>query len=155
MRRVVNYIRVGYSTTSYAMWLLCRDIRRKPLAQLVDILWQKLATDDVTFDGSPAKGRGGIGELALNQFSRRYIFHLLARLTAFTEAGSVAGSVDKYVDREVKNPFDISTSGRRTFPATAIFSLRPKTSSNGGITLPPCCCCPRDMKPKPPSQAIR
>jgi uncharacterized protein with ParB-like and HNH nuclease domain len=108
MRRVVNYIRVGYSSTSYAMWLLCRDIRRKTLPELVAILTQKLAADDVTFKGSPARGRGGIGDLALNQFSRRYIFHLLARLTAATEAGSGrTDSFDKYVDRSVKNPFDI------------------------------------------------
>lgn len=108
MRRVVNYIRVGYSSTSYAMWLLCRDIRQKSLGELVDILSQKLAADDVTFNGSPAKGRGGIDELALNQFSRRYIFHLLARLTSFTEAGS--GRVDSFdtlVDRKASNPFDI------------------------------------------------
>jgi hypothetical protein len=108
MRRVVNYIRVGYSSTSYAMWLLCRDIRRKPLTELMETLSKKLADDDVTFKGIPAKGRGGIGELALNQFSRRYIFHLLARLTAFTEAGSGRADLfDKYVDRAVKNPFDI------------------------------------------------
>ncbi|MFC1848389.1 DUF1524 domain-containing protein, partial [Chloroflexota bacterium] len=108
MRRAVNYIRVGYSSTSYTMWLLCRDIRRKTLAELVEILTQKLADDDVTFNGSPAKDRDGIGALALNQFSRRYIFHLLARLTAFTESGSGRSvSFDKYVDRTVKNPFDI------------------------------------------------
>ncbi len=108
MRRTVNYIRVGYSSVSYAMWLLCRDIRRKSLPELVEILDQKLATDDVTFKGSPSKGRGGINELGLNQFSRRYIFHLLARLTAVTEAGSGRGdSFDKYVNRAVKNPFDI------------------------------------------------
>ncbi|MEK6785506.1 MAG: DUF262 domain-containing protein [Nitrospirota bacterium] len=108
MRRVVNYIRVGYSSTSYAMWLLCRDIRRKPLAELVDVLSRKLAEDDVTFKGSPSKGRSGVGELGLNQFSRRYVFHLLARLTAFTEAGSGrADSFDKYVDRTAQNPFDI------------------------------------------------
>ena len=108
MRRVANYIRVGYSSASYAMWLLCRDIRRKSLSELVDVLLQKLATDDVTFKGSPARGRGGIDELALNQFSRRYIFHLLARLTAFTEAGSGrTDSFANYVNRDVKNPFDI------------------------------------------------
>lgn len=108
MRRVVNYIRVGYSTTSYTMWLLCRDIRRKSLAELVNILTQKLAEDEVTFKGSQARGRTGIDGLSLNQFSRRYIFHLLARITAFTEAGSGrADSFDKYIDREVKNPFDI------------------------------------------------
>jgi uncharacterized protein with ParB-like and HNH nuclease domain len=108
MRRVVNYIRVGYSSTSYSMWLLCREIRRKPLAELVDMLTKKLSEDDVTFKGSPAKNRGGVEELGLNQFSRRYVFHLLARLTAITEVGSGrADTFDKYVDRTLKNPFDI------------------------------------------------
>jgi hypothetical protein len=108
MRRVVNYIRVGYSSASYAMYLLCRDIRRKSLDDLVDILSTKLANDDVTFAGSPTRGRGGIDELLLNQFSRRYIFHMLARLTAFTEEGAGRPtSFDLYVDRDVKNPFDI------------------------------------------------
>ena len=108
MRRVANYIRVGYSSVSYAMWLLCRDIRRKPLPDLVTILSEKLADDDVTFAGSAAKGRKGVDGLALNQFSRRYIYHLLARLTATTEAGSGrTDSFDKLVNRDVKNPFDI------------------------------------------------
>lgn len=108
MRRVVNYIRVGYSSVSYTMWNLCRDIRRKALPDLLSILKEKLATDDVTFEGSEPKDRHGIADLGLNQFSRRYIFHLLARLTAFTEAKSGrADSFDKYVDREVANPFDI------------------------------------------------
>lgn len=108
MRRAVNYIRVGYSSTSYAMYLLCRDIRRKPLNELVQVLVEKLAADDVTFKGSPQKYRGGIDQLALNQFSRRYIFHLLARITAFTDVGS--GRPDPFpalVDRGQKNPFDI------------------------------------------------
>jgi uncharacterized protein with ParB-like and HNH nuclease domain len=108
MRRAVNYIRVGYSSVSYAMWLLCRDIRRKPLAELVPILQQKLDEDEVTFAGSAAKGRTGIQGLGLNQFSRRYIYHLLARLTEATEAGAGrTESFDKLVNREVKNPFDI------------------------------------------------
>jgi hypothetical protein len=108
MRRTVNYIRVGYSSTSYAMYLLCKDIRRKPLNELVQVLTDKLAADEVTFKGSVQKDRGGIDKLALNQFSRRYIFHLLARLTAFTDAGS--GRADPFptlVDRNQKNPFDI------------------------------------------------
>lgn len=108
MRRAVNYIRVGYSSVSYAMWLLCRDIRRKPLTGLVGILEQKLAEDEVTFAGSPAKGRTGIQGLGLNQFSRRYIYHLLARITEVTEAGAGrTESFDKLVTRDVKNPFDI------------------------------------------------
>ena len=108
MRRVVNYIRVGYSSVSYTMWLLCRDIRRKPLDQLVNLLDQKLADDDVTFDGNPSRNRGGINALGLNQFTGRYIFHLLARITAFTEVG--AGRNDPFADlvnRARENSFDI------------------------------------------------
>jgi hypothetical protein len=108
MRRVVNYIRVGYSTMSYAMWLLCREIRKKSTDALVEIFSQKLADDDTTFEGSSARGRGGVRLLALNQFSRRYIFHLLARLTAFTEVGSGRADLfDTYVDRDARNSFDI------------------------------------------------
>lgn len=108
MRRVVNYVRVGYSSVSYAMWLLCRDIRRKPLSELVAILQKKLADDDVTFSGYAVKGRTGIDGLGLNQFSRRYIYHLLARLTEATEIGAGrTETFDRLVDRTLKNPFDI------------------------------------------------
>lgn len=108
MRRTTNYIRVGYSATGYAMYLLARDIRRKPLAELTEMLTLKLEQDDATFDGSPSRNRHGIKELALNQFSRRYIFHLLARVTAYVEVSSGKPDLfDKYVDRKVKNPSDI------------------------------------------------
>src|SRR5262249_25295672 len=90
------------------MWSLCKDIRDKSLSELIDTLKSKLAQDDVTFEGSPSRGREGIEDLGLNQFSRRYIFHLLARITAFTDVGSGKPDIfDKYVDRRRKNPFDI------------------------------------------------
>jgi uncharacterized protein with ParB-like and HNH nuclease domain len=104
MRRAVNYIRTGYSSTSYAMFQLCREIRRKPLNELIDILYQKLANDEVTLDRCLKKKSTGIRDLALNQSNRRYIYHLLARLTAFTEVGS--GQPDRfaeYVDRDHPN----------------------------------------------------
>ncbi len=108
MRRAANYVRVGYSSTTYAMFLLCRDIRRKPLDELVAILKKKLEDDDIGFDGALSKGRRGLEELSLNQFSRRYIFHILARVTAFTEVQSGrSDSFADYVDRRAKNPFDI------------------------------------------------
>jgi uncharacterized protein with ParB-like and HNH nuclease domain len=108
MRRTVNYIRVGYSSTAYAMWLLSKDIRGKSLPELVQILIQKLANDDVTFDGSASKGRLGINGLELNQFTGRYIYHLLARLTAYVESQSGKPDLfDKYVDRSGPNPCDI------------------------------------------------
>jgi uncharacterized protein with ParB-like and HNH nuclease domain len=110
MRRVVNYIRVGYSSTSYTMYNLCRDIRSKSLPELVEILTQKLALDakDVSFDGSPSRERNGIDELYLNQFTRRYIYHLLGRLMVFVETQSgMPDLFDKYMERSSKNPLDI------------------------------------------------
>jgi uncharacterized protein with ParB-like and HNH nuclease domain len=109
MRRTVNYIRVGYSSVGYAMWRLCRDIRDKPLDVLIDTLKDKLATeDDITFEGSPSRGRHGMTQLGLNQFSRKYIYHLLARLTAYTETHSGRPDLfEKYVDRAAKNSCDI------------------------------------------------
>lgn len=110
MRRTVNYIRVNYSNVSYAMWLLCRDIRGKSLPDLIDTLRAKLAQDEaeVGFEGSAGRGREGISDLRLNQFSKRYIYHLLARLTAYVEKQS--GRPDPFgelVDRSLKNPWDI------------------------------------------------
>ena len=108
MRRTVNYVRVGYSAVSYAMWLLCKDIRRKSLDELGAILQEKLSQDDATFEGSSSRGRHGIEDLRLNQFSRRYIFHLLARVTSYVDVG--AGRPDPFptlVDRNRKNSFDI------------------------------------------------
>lgn len=108
MRRVSNYIRVGYSATGYAMFLLAKDIRRKSLHELVDVLAARLETDDVTFEGSESRNRRGISDLGLNQFSRRYIYHLLARVTAFVDSQSGRPDLfDKLVDRKVKNPADI------------------------------------------------
>lgn len=108
MRRAVNYIRVGYSATSYSMYLLCRDIRRKSLVELIEILYEKMASDDVTFSGSVQRDRGGINKLSLNQFSRRYIFHLLARISAFTDVESGRHDIfPNLVARNQKNTFDI------------------------------------------------
>ncbi|WP_328812286.1 DUF262 domain-containing protein [Rhodococcus sp. NBC_00297] len=108
MRRTVNYIRVGYSSVSYTMWGLCRDIRDKSLTELVDVLKQKLHAGDADFDGSQVRGRLGVTDLRMNQFSRRYIYHFLARITSYVDVESGKPDIfDKYVDRKVKNSFDI------------------------------------------------
>ena len=108
MRRVVNYTSVNYSNTSYRMFLLCNDVRRKPLPELVSTLKKKLDQDAFGFDGNAEKGRAGIRALSINHFSRRYIYHLLARLTAHLDAKEGnADHFDHYVDRDRENPLDI------------------------------------------------
>jgi hypothetical protein len=74
----------------------------------VSILTARLGEGDATFEGSESRGRQGIRDLRLNQFSRRYIFHLLARVTSFVEVNSGKPDLfDKYVDRKAKNSSDI------------------------------------------------
>jgi uncharacterized protein with ParB-like and HNH nuclease domain len=108
IRRVTNYFKVSYSNVSYSVFLLCKEIRRKNLNELVDIFTLKLEQDEVTFSKSPVKGRSGLETLGLNQFSRRYLYHMLARMAAFTENGCGRGDhFPDFVDRDRKNPFDI------------------------------------------------
>lgn len=116
MRRVVNFTRIGYSSVSYAMYLLCKDIRRKPLAGLVKTLSKRLHEDTVTFEEAPDRGRHGLNNFLLNQWSRRYVLHMLARLASFSD--QLAGRTDQfptYVKRNVKNPFDIEHIWSRDF----------------------------------------
>lgn len=109
MRRKVNYIRTGYSAIYYAMHLLNRKIRRKNLDELVHLLGNELANDDVTVQGSATqKWRKGLTGFGLNQHSKAYIYHLLARVTAFTESHSGRGdNFPSLMDRATKNPYDI------------------------------------------------
>lgn len=109
MRRKVNYIRTGYSAIYYAMHLLSKKIRRKSLQELVPLLSDELANDDVTVSGSASqKWRKGLAGFGLNQHSKAYIYHLLARVTAYTEMHSGRGDVfPMLMDRETKNPYDI------------------------------------------------
>lgn len=108
MRRVVNYVRVAYNHVNYAMYLLCKEIRRQPVHALADILIKRLKEDEVTFEGYDRKDRAGITGLGLNQFSKRYVYHLLARIARHMEVGSDRPDrFPEYVDRGAANPFDI------------------------------------------------
>lgn len=108
LRRVANYVRVTFSSSAYAMFLLCRDIRRKPLMELVEILSARLAEDDVSFEGYPSKNRHGIAGLRLNQFSSKYVYHMLSRMTSWIEEQSgQPNRFEEYVDRDGSNPMDI------------------------------------------------
>jgi hypothetical protein len=108
MRRIVNYVRMVYQAVSYPMFVLTKEIRRKPVNELRQILIDRLNEDDISFDSYPSKGRKGIQDFGLNQFSRRYIYHILARITSYIETNSGKPDLfDKYVDRKDKNAVDI------------------------------------------------
>lgn len=108
MRRTANYVRVAYSSVSYAMYLLVKRIRRKPLDELINVLLELLDADEASFEGYEGRQRYGIPQLRVNQFSKRYVFHMLARITAYVE--KQAGGSDlfaAYADRTAKNLLDI------------------------------------------------
>jgi len=108
MRRAVNFIRNGYSASQYAMFNLCKDIRSKSLDELVDILTQKLNSDDTTFEGAKDGKRLGISDFSLNAFTPKTLYQFLARITAYVEYNS--GRPDPFeqlVDRKGKILYDI------------------------------------------------
>ncbi|HEX8397662.1 MAG TPA: DUF262 domain-containing protein [Pyrinomonadaceae bacterium] len=108
IRRIVNYIRISYSANYYAMFLLLKEIRNKPLYELVEILEKRLNEEEATFDSARGGERRGIDEFGLNNFSKRYIHHILARMTAHIETQSGRENrFAEYVRRNTKNPYEI------------------------------------------------
>jgi hypothetical protein len=87
-RRAVNYLSMTYGAMSYASFLIMRDIRGLALPELVDTLTRRLAEQGCDFDGTADGRRNGFEGFALNQWSKRYIKVLLARMTAHLETAS-------------------------------------------------------------------
>jgi uncharacterized protein with ParB-like and HNH nuclease domain len=110
MRRSVNFKATDYSTIKNAVFNYTLQFRRlsiDPIDSLrdkaIDIL-EKLADKNgelFTLDG--------INRWYLNNSSKRFIFHALARLTSFLEIQTdiPGASFVKYADRNTKNPYDI------------------------------------------------
>lgn len=97
-RRAVNYLSMTYGAMSYATFLIMRDIRGQDLDSLVDILLRRLDEQGCTFDGTADGRRAGLAGFGLNQWSKRYIKALLARMTAHLEAESgIDSSAAKYL----------------------------------------------------------
>jgi hypothetical protein len=76
-RRIWNFRQISYSTMQYAMFLIMRDIRRKPLPELVATLKGKLEVDKDTFASND--------RLRVHQQNRYSIHQILARMTDFLE----------------------------------------------------------------------
>lgn len=87
-RRAVNYLSMTYGAMSYAAFLIMRDIRGLALPELVDTLRKRLDEQGCDFDGTADGRRNGFEGFGLNQWSKRYIKVLLARMTAHLERES-------------------------------------------------------------------
>lgn len=99
-RRIFNFKTVNYSSVRYTMFNITKDVRRKNLNELKDILKEKLNNLEYTLDG--------IDDFYLNQFTARYMLHILARMTYYIEKNSgINSNFYKYIDRSQKNSYDI------------------------------------------------
>lgn len=111
VRRVVNYIRVGYSAIQYTMVQLIKEVRHKSPEELIAVLSQRLEKDDATLDSAKGGDRKGISDFGINMFSKRYIHYLLARMTAYAEFSCDKGDrFAAYVNRlpdSKKNPYEV------------------------------------------------
>ncbi len=99
-RRIVNFNNFGYSTIVYTIFNLARDIRDRDLDTLREVLADRIANLDNSFDGVVKFGR--------TQRNTPHIRYLLARMTAWieNECGNGVG-FSEYVDRSRKDPFEV------------------------------------------------
>jgi len=100
VRRFINHRTLGYSSIQYTIFNLMKEIRNRDLHTLAEILKGKVDEMEETFDA--------IANFALHSQNRRYIHHLLARMTYYIEKESnIATDFVKYVSKDIKKPFEV------------------------------------------------
>lgn len=99
--RIFNYKKVNWNTNKYLLFRVMRDIRNQDCKTVGMVLVRTLRRMDVQLDG--------ITKLSLNQFTGRYMLHMLARFTSYINCQMGNPSqFDTYVDRKMKgNTYDI------------------------------------------------
>ncbi len=98
--RIFNFKTLDYSAMTYTMFMLAKKIRRRALGQLVGILTEEIEIMEFSLDG--------IERFNLSGWTKRYMLHQLARITHFVEEQSGKDTkFDVYVNRSIKNPYDI------------------------------------------------
>jgi uncharacterized protein with ParB-like and HNH nuclease domain len=99
-RRVFNFKTVDYSSIKNTIFNLSKLIRHKKVPELVALLQNELSNLEFTLDG--------VDNFYLNQFTGRYMLHVLARMTYFVERGSgLPTKFEDLVDRKRRIPSDI------------------------------------------------
>lgn len=99
--RIFNFKKVNWNTNKYLLFRVMREIRNKDCRTVGMVLVRALRRMDVSIDA--------ITKFSLNQFSGRYMLHLLARFTSYVNIKMGNPSqFDVYVDRKRKgNTYDI------------------------------------------------
>ncbi|MBA2680059.1 MAG: DUF262 domain-containing protein [Ktedonobacteraceae bacterium] len=99
-RRAVNFRTLDYSSIVYTMFTLMKEIRELDMQTLVNLLTYKVLTMSEKFDD--------VSHFSLSGWSKRYVHHMLARMTEHVEKQSGGESrFVNYVARDVKDPYEI------------------------------------------------
>ena len=99
--RVTNSRSVDYSTIKNFVFHVTKEIRSTDIS----ILKQKLQQLYLNLNFSPEEA---LPDFGLNSFTKKYIKHILARVTSFIEECSgVAPNYCNYMNTKTKNPFEI------------------------------------------------
>ncbi|HTQ32017.1 MAG TPA: DUF262 domain-containing protein [Opitutaceae bacterium] len=99
-RRLWNFRSIAYSTLQYAMFLVMREIRGKPLDQLVAILRKRLSQEEMNFNTNPT--------LRLHQMNRYPLKWLLARMTDYVEVrAGLASRLEEYMSEGRRGGYEV------------------------------------------------
>jgi uncharacterized protein with ParB-like and HNH nuclease domain len=102
MNRVFNFKTVDYSSIKNAMFSLSKKVRNLDINQLSDLLLKEI------MELKSQHSLNGVLTFYLNGFTKRYMLHILSRLTYFIEQKSqINSSFVDYVDRNQRNSYDI------------------------------------------------
>lgn len=99
--RVLNYKSLDYSTIKNYIFSVTKDIRNTTVSELKEKLSKQLSDLKVNYAES-------IPNFRLNGYTKKYIKHMLARITGFIEEQTdVASNYCNYVNMQTKNPFEV------------------------------------------------
>ncbi len=101
VRRIWNWHSITYSALQYYMFIVMREIRGKPVKDLVKLLTKRLAAQEETFDNP---------SFSMHKMNRYMVHRLLARMTDTLERES--GLATHYTDYvnwtgDKKNPYEV------------------------------------------------
>lgn len=132
VRRMVNHRNFGYSTISYTIFNLAKDLRGHDLQGVRDVLADRVASLEDSIDG--------VLTWALTGRNRKHVAYVLARMTDFIEEGKGVGFAT-YIGMG-NEPYEVEhiwankpERHENEFPSVADFDAR--RNSFGGLLLLP------------------
>lgn len=98
--RVFNFKKVNFNTVKFTVFRIMKTIRSKDISEIAVLLYHEIKNMSINIEGIKA--------LKINQFTVRYLLHVLARITSFiNEKMGNPSDFQSYVNRDQKNSYDI------------------------------------------------